>query len=76
MPGAQHGHGTALQVVRLCIGAWTRLALWIGGVEETLPLLAAFELRQHKGNGFMMGVHQQQDGIAYYRITSLVQFSD
>ena len=35
---------------------------------------ALFQGGQRKGNGFMMGIHQQQDGISHHRFASLVRF--
>ena len=55
-------------------GAWPRLALGICGIEVALPLLRLFQGGQCEGNGFMMGIHQQQDGISHHRFTSLIRF--
>ena len=60
----QNGHRTALQrIPRLAL---ERQWLW-GGIEHSLPALPLLEGREW--NDFVMGVHQQEKGVAHHQVT-------
>ena len=70
---AQDGHGAALQRRTAVPQAIAAARLGIGSIEEALPLLSLFEWGQRKRNRFVMGIHQQQNGVAYHRFPTLVR---
>src|SRR5713101_2809740 len=71
----QHHQSAALQRVLLPTGALYRLALGVGGIEQAFPRLPLAGRREREGNGLVMGIQQQQDGIAHNGLAMLIHIA-
>ena len=71
---AQDNHRAALQRIRLLAAEEQGLAWHFNGIEEALPLLSRLNRGQHERNRFVMGIQQEQNGVADNRFPKLCPY--